>query len=84
MICAEFVTDAAGQVTLRPTAVQPLDLSACQAVLATGADSGAISLFSYPSPDQAAAAWVLGFSLVIVSFVTAWGVGAVINLINRS
>ncbi|MFN3812174.1 MAG: hypothetical protein ACK4S6_16335 [Roseateles asaccharophilus] len=84
MICAEVVTDSNGQQWLRPTAQQPADLSACQAVLLTGADTGALSLFTYPTPDQAATAWAAGFSMVVTCWLVAWGVGAVVSVINRN
>lgn len=82
MICAEFVTTEAGQV-VRPTPIQPVDLSTCPVVLLSGADSGALSLFTFPTPADASAAWVWGFSLVVVSFLAAWGAGAVVNMIHR-
>lgn len=83
MICAEFFTTEAGQVVLRPTATQPVDLSTCPVVLLSGADSGALSLFTFPTPTDASTAWVWGFSLVVVSFLAAWGAGAVVNMIHR-
>lgn len=82
MICAEFVSDAASAVSLRPTAVQPADLSTCAAVVLTGTDSGALTTFAIPLPADAATAWALGFSLVVGSYIMGWACGAVVNFIN--
>lgn len=38
---------------------------------------------SLPSAADAAAAWGLGFTFVVGSYVIGWAVGSVVNFINR-
>lgn len=82
MICAEFVLSNGVQF-VAAAASQPADLSQCQAVVLTGQETGAMTLTAFPTEADAMTAFVWGFSLVLISYVTAWGCGAVINLIGR-
>lgn len=85
MICAELAPIAdssASAVITAPT--QPADLSECAVILITGQDYGALHTFTIPAPTDAATAWGLGFSLVVTSYLMAWGCGAVLNFIKRN
>lgn len=82
MLCAEFVMTDAGAV-LRPTPVQPADVTGCPVVVMQGSDTALLSVFKTPTPTDFASAWVWGFSLVVGSFVIAWGAGAVVNFVNN-
>ena len=78
MICADTST---GSVVV--AAVQPADLSTCAVVLVTGSELSALSGVSFPAPGDASLVWVWGFSLVVVSYLFAWAVGAVVNSIKE-
>lgn len=82
MICAQFIL-AEGVQYVAAAASQPADLSQCQAVVLTGQETGAMTLTAFPTEADAMTAFVWGFSTVVVSYVTAWGCGAVINFLNR-
>ena len=79
MICAS--TDASGAVIVAP--VQPADLSTCAVVLVTGSELSALSSVSFPTPEDAGQVWLWGFSLVFISYLFAWGTGAVVNFIKN-
>lgn len=76
MICAEF--DAGGSLIASP--IQPADLSTCAAVLITGSELSAVNGIAFPSPADFGAAWALGFTLVVSSFVIGWAPGAVLRM----
>jgi hypothetical protein len=78
VICADFSTG-----TLAPLSPQPADLSTCAVVLVTGSELSALSGVSFPAPADAGEVWAWGFSLVVVSYMFAWGTGAVINFIKE-
>jgi hypothetical protein len=85
VICAELAPIAessASAVITAPT--QPADLSECAVVLITGQDFSVLHSFTLPAPTDAMAAWGLGFSLVVTSYLAAWGCGAVLNFIKRN
>lgn len=78
MICAEATPS--GPVTVAP--VQPADMATCAVVLITGSELGAIAGIAPPTPAEFAGAWSLGFSLVLMSYLLAWPVGAVLRLVG--
>ena len=83
MICAEVVDQgASAPVVFSPAASQPADVSTCSAVVLTGADTGALATFAFPSADDAGQAWSLGFVLVVSSYVIGWGPGAILRFFN--
>lgn len=75
MICAEFKPIGG----LSPTANQPADLATCPVILVTGSDLSAINGIAPPTPTDFGAAWGMGFTLVVGSYVVAWGIGAVLR-----
>lgn len=79
MICAEV---NAGSGAIAPTAAQPADLATCPVVLVTGAELSAVTGISFPSPADFAAAWGVGFSLVVTSYLIGWGAGAVLRFVR--
>ena len=79
MICA--APDGSGAVVVAP--VQPIDPSTCAVVLVTGSELSALTGVSFPAPADAAEVWAWGFSLVVISYMFAWGVGAVVNSIKN-
>jgi len=81
MICAEFI-NADGLQVLSPVVPQPLDLSACAAVVVTGADVGAVALFTFPTQADAATAFAWAFSAVVIPYLAARAVGAVVNFVK--
>jgi hypothetical protein len=78
MICAQ--PDASGAITAAPS--QPADLSTCPVVLITGSELSAVTGISFPAPADFAAAWSVGFTLVVGSFVIGWYVGVVLRSIR--
>lgn len=84
MICAQLIDPGNGAPAyFAPAPSQPADFSACQAVILTGADTGTLSIFSFPTPADAATAWGWGFTLVVGAYAIGWSVGAVVNFINK-
>lgn len=81
MICAELVTIGAVPVW-SPTASQPADMSTCAAVVMVGTDTSALSVFAFPEPALAAQAWSYGAVCVVLSYLLAWGVGAVLSMLD--
>lgn len=81
MICAQFAPDGVTVVGVVP---QPADVTACQLVLVQGADSSLLSAISFPTTADAATAWWWGFSLVVLSYLFGFGVGAVVNFIKKA
>lgn len=79
MICASI--DSQGFVLSAST--QPADMSACSVVLVTGAELGSLTAFAVPTPSQFAAAWGWGFSLVVGTYVIAWGIGSVLRFLSQ-
>lgn len=79
MICAEV---NAGSGAIAPTAAQPADLATCPIVLVTGAELSAVTGIAFPSPADFAAAWGVGFTLVVASYVIGWSAGAVLRFIR--
>jgi len=75
MICAQF--DTAGALIASP--IQPADLATCTAVLITGSELSAVTGISIPSPTDFAAAWALGFSLVVSSYILGWAPGVLLR-----
>ena len=78
MICAEFVSG-----NLQASAIQPADLSTCAVVLVTGSELSALTGVMFPAPADASPVFAWGFSLVVVSYMFAWGCGAVLNFIRE-
>lgn len=78
MICAD--TPASGTVTVSP--VQPADVSTCAVVLIRGSDLDAIRSITPPTPADFAGAWTLGFTLVVMSYLLAWPVGALLRFLG--
>jgi hypothetical protein len=58
-----------------------LDPAQAQQVLSVTSGGGDPST-SFPSPEDAAAAWGIGFVMVVGCYVIARSVGAVVNFIN--
>lgn len=83
MLCAEFVETQDGAY-LRATQRQPPDVADCQLVILQGSDTAYFSVFKIPTPTEFGAAWAWGFSIVVVSYLAGWAVGAVLNFLNRS
>lgn len=77
MICAELT---ASGVAVAP--VQPADMAGCAVVLIAGSDVAAINSISPPTPSDFAAAWGLGFTLVVTSYLISWPVGALLRFIG--
>ncbi|PZQ77137.1 MAG: hypothetical protein DI563_04850 [Variovorax paradoxus] len=80
MICAE-VNATTGAIT--PTPAQPADLATCPVVLVTGSELSAVTGIAFPAPADFAAAWGVGFFLVVASYVIGWGPGAVLRFISH-
>lgn len=78
MICAQ--PDASGVITATPS--QPADMATCPVVLVTGSELSAVTGIAFPSPADFAAAWSVGFTLVVSSFVIGWYVGVVLRFIK--
>jgi fructose-specific phosphotransferase system IIC component len=78
VICA--APDSSGAIVA--AAVQPADLSTCAVVLVTGSELSALTGVAFPAPADASEVWAWGFSLVVVSYMFAWGVGTVVNFIK--
>lgn len=78
MICAQ--PDASGVIT--STATQPADMATCAVVLITGSELSAVTGIAFPSPADFGAAWGLGFTLVVSSYVIGWAAGAVLRFIR--
>jgi len=79
VICGQLAPDG---FTVQVVAPQPADVSACALVLVSGPEAGMFQGIAFPTNTDAATAWVWGFSLVVVSYMFAWAVGAVVNFIN--
>lgn len=79
MICA--AVSPTGVITAMP--VQPADLSGCGVVLVTGSELSAVTGIAFPSPADFGTAWGMGFSLVVGTFIIAWGAGAVLRMFSR-
>ena len=77
MICGDIVAGA-----FQAAASQPADVYGCGAVILTGTDTSALSLFAFPATDDAAAVWFIGFSMVVISWLLAKGVGIVVNFLD--
>lgn len=78
MICAEV--NASGAIVQAGT--QPADMATCPVVLITGAELSAVTGIAFPAPADFGAAWGLGFTLVVGSYLIAWGAGAVLRFIK--
>ena len=78
MICAEVQSTGA----IAQAATQPADMATCPVVLITGAELSAVTGIAFPAPADFAAAWGLGFSLVVGSYLIAWGAGAVLRFLR--
>jgi hypothetical protein len=83
VICANATTTTDGIPIFSPAASQPLDFSACDAVILTGADSGALAVYTFPAAVDAGTAWFISFSLVVFCYLAAKPVGMVVNFIDR-
>lgn len=79
MICAQF--DTTGALIASP--IQPADLATCQAVLITGSELSAVTGIAFPSPADFGAAWTLGFTLVVSSYLIGWAPGAVLRFFRH-
>ncbi|MEW6706475.1 MAG: hypothetical protein AB1430_16635 [Pseudomonadota bacterium] len=85
MICAEVIpASASAPATFSPVASQPLDMTACEAVILTGQDAGIAALFSFPSATDLGTAFGVGFTLVVSGYLIGWAVGSVLNFIERN
>ena len=82
MICADQVT-ISGVVTFSPSASQPADVYGCAAVILTGTDTSALSIFAFPTTPDAAGVWFIGFSMVVISWLLAKAVGIVLNFLDH-
>lgn len=78
MICAQ--PDANGAIVVTPA--QPADLSGCPVVLITGSELSAVTGIAFPAPADFAAAWSVGFTLVVSSFVIGWYVGVLLRFMK--
>jgi hypothetical protein len=83
MICAEFVDGAASAPVVSAAASQPADVQTCAVVLLTGTDTTALSGFAFPAAVDMGQAWMVGFSLVVASYVMGWGVGVLLNMFRN-
>lgn len=84
MICAQVVDQgASAPQVFSPAASQPIDPSVCDAVILTGTDTQYLSFFQMPAAADLATAFVVGFTLVVGSYVFAWGAGAVVNMFRN-
>lgn len=82
MICADQVT-VGGVSTFSPSASQPAEMSGCYAVILTGTDTSALSIFAFPPAADLGQIWVIGFSMVLTSYLLAKAVGMVVNFIDH-
>lgn len=57
-------------------------MATCAVVLITGSELSAVNGIAFPSPADFGAAWGVGFSLVVSSYVIGWAVGAVLRFIR--
>lgn len=78
MICAEVQPSG----VIAQAATQPADMATCPVVLITGAELSAVTGIAFPAPADFGAAWGLGFTLVVGSYLIAWGAGAVLRFIK--
>jgi hypothetical protein len=81
MICAEFVSDAASAVSLRPTPTQPADLSTCPAVVLTGADSVVLTL---PDAQSILAVYSWGVGAVLALWALGYAIGAALKAVRMA
>ena len=80
MICAQALPALPdGSQPVGITSAQPVDLSTCSYLLVSGSEIAIARGFTVPSPAEFGAAWAWGFSVVVGSYMLAWGVGAVLR-----
>lgn len=83
MICAEtLAANPDGSLPVAVTPTQPADLSTCAVVLVSGSELSAVTGISFPSPVDFGAAWSVGFTLVVGSYIVGWAVGTLLRFIR--